>query len=450
MGSTVEDTPPQPPAHGAGTLRQPQAHAPAVRSPLNPTPSNSSSHSEGSQTNSDEVAGSASSSEEQRGKSAAVAAAAILPSGAQTPQARQPLLRPQEMSQRESMISLSRQTTPKTVRDLGSDYTRYFNPFATRNNSQQDLSTLPQYNSSTHLLAAGALSSTDLQKRLSGVSDPFKDSKRLSNPFDSAHNTAPGTPGSPLIQQVSPDKEKAAAASAMATPVRAGTPRFIHDADPKKAGFFPYMDDRLGAPEYAFPLFTDQKEDDDDMHMPQWDDDVKLKPRLKDHFTRENIVSTFGLVFMMVGLLCIFVILPVVSYTGTSLIPYTYDTPLDQMPKHGSQYEPWANVNNKSYPLLENVRKGLIDPDTPQNAQSRQGVDGKTYKLVFSDEFNAQNRSFWPGDDPFWHGFNGWYGATQDLEWYDPDAINTGKKAIIRRTRKQTDVSQVTAPSSFN
>lgn len=267
------------------------------------------------------------------------------------------------------------------------------------------------------------VSSTDLHERLS---DPFEDSKRLSNPFASRPHTSPGTP---LQKQYSQDKEKGVAVTA--APVimseKPGTPNFIRDADPEKAGFFPYMDDRLGAPEYAFPLFSDQKEDDDDLHMPQWDDDVKLKANFKDHFTRENIVSTFGLAFMIIGLLCVFVVLPVISYTGTSILDYDYETPLSQMPKSGPQPQAWATVNNETYPLMQNMRSGLIDPDTPDSAKTRNGVNGDEYVLVFSDEFNEKNRTFYPGDDPYWFGGDFWYAATQDLEWYDPDAINTGE-----------------------
>ena len=215
--------------------------------------------------------------------------------------------------------------------------------------------------------------------------------------------------------------------TAAAATTAPGTPGFIHDADPEKAAFFPWIDDRLGAPEYAFPLYSDEKEPDDDMHMPQWDDDIKMKPRWKDHFTRENVSSTFGLLFMLVGLLCIFVVLPVISYTGTEIIDFAYETPLDQMGGPWVPPQEWAQVNDRKYPLMSNMRSGLIDPDTPDSAKTRTDIHGNTMNLVFSDEFNAKNRSFYPGDDPYWFAPDIWYGATQDMEWYDPDAVNTGK-----------------------
>ena len=44
----------------------------------------------------------------------------------------------------------------------------------------------------------------------------------------------------------------------------------------------------------------------------------------------------------------------------------------------------------------------LIDKDTPENVMARTGFDGRDYQLVFSDEFNTDGRTFYPGDDPFW------------------------------------------------
>lgn len=48
----------------------------------------------------------------------------------------------------------------------------------------------------------------------------------------------------------------------------------------------------------------------------------------------------------------------------------------------------------------------LIDVDTPSSARYRTGSDGYTYELVFSDEFNTDGRTFWPGDDPYWEAVN--------------------------------------------
>lgn len=84
-------------------------------------------------------------------------------------------------------------------------------------------------------------------------------------------------------------------------------------------------------------------------------------------------------------------------------------------------------------PLLKNLRTGLIDPDTPSSAKSRTGANGNQQSLVFSDEFNSAGRTFYPGDDAYFQGVDLWYGVTEDLEWYDPDAITTADGTLTIR-----------------
>ncbi len=47
---------------------------------------------------------------------------------------------------------------------------------------------------------------------------------------------------------------------------------------------------------------------------------------------------------------------------------------------------------------------GLIDEETPKAAYNIKSWedDSKTMRLVFSDEFNTDGRSFYPGEDPYW------------------------------------------------
>ncbi|KAI5480774.1 glycoside hydrolase family 16 protein [Pseudohyphozyma bogoriensis] len=73
----------------------------------------------------------------------------------------------------------------------------------------------------------------------------------------------------------------------------------------------------------------------------------------------------------------------------------------------------------------------LVDADTPQSAYTRTGFDGETYNLVFSDEFNTDGRTFWPGDDPWWQAVDLHYWQTKDMEWYDPDAITTKNGKLV-------------------
>lgn len=51
----------------------------------------------------------------------------------------------------------------------------------------------------------------------------------------------------------------------------------------------------------------------------------------------------------------------------------------------------------------------LIDRDTPSDVMTRTGSDGFLYDLVFSDEFNIDGRTFYPGDDPFWEAVDLYY-----------------------------------------
>ncbi|KAJ7600970.1 glycoside hydrolase family 16 protein [Mycena floridula] len=79
----------------------------------------------------------------------------------------------------------------------------------------------------------------------------------------------------------------------------------------------------------------------------------------------------------------------------------------------------------------------IIDKDTPQSAYGRTGADGKKYNLVFSDEFNTDGRTFYPGDDPFFESVDLHYWPTGDLEWYDPSAVTTKDgKLVITMTEQ--------------
>jgi beta-glucanase (GH16 family) len=66
---------------------------------------------------------------------------------------------------------------------------------------------------------------------------------------------------------------------------------------------------------------------------------------------------------------------------------------------------------------------GLIDEETPQDAYTKLSwADGKTkMQLVFSDEFNTDGRSFYPGDDPYWEAVDLHYWVSQSrAKFYDP------------------------------
>lgn len=49
-------------------------------------------------------------------------------------------------------------------------------------------------------------------------------------------------------------------------------------------------------------------------------------------------------------------------------------------------------------------RASVIDVDTPQEAHTYTSFkdNATVMQLVFSDEFNTDGRTFYPGDDPYW------------------------------------------------
>lgn len=66
-----------------------------------------------------------------------------------------------------------------------------------------------------------------------------------------------------------------------------------------------------------------------------------------------------------------------------------------------SKYMDYAQ-NGQSPVLVKPGGRLLIDPDTPIHERTRTSMEGETWHLVFSDEFNTPGRTFYPGEDPFW------------------------------------------------
>ncbi|PCH33736.1 glycoside hydrolase family 16 protein [Wolfiporia cocos MD-104 SS10] len=87
---------------------------------------------------------------------------------------------------------------------------------------------------------------------------------------------------------------------------------------------------------------------------------------------------------------------------------------------------------------------GLIDKDTPKSAYTKADyVNGNSWQLVFSDEFNVDGRTFWPGDDPYWEAVNLHYWQTENLEWLDPTAITTrnGSLEIVMSEKPKNNLN---------
>ncbi|KAG0699610.1 glycoside hydrolase family 16 protein [Suillus ampliporus] len=76
--------------------------------------------------------------------------------------------------------------------------------------------------------------------------------------------------------------------------------------------------------------------------------------------------------------------------------------------------------------------RGLIDVDTPKEVYTKASYmnPNDMWDLVFSDEFQVDGRSFYPGDDPYWEAPSLHYWGTDDLEWYDPRQVTTKGGAL--------------------
>ena len=59
---------------------------------------------------------------------------------------------------------------------------------------------------------------------------------------------------------------------------------------------------------------------------------------------------------------------------------------------------------------------GLIDKDTPADAMTWTPITGQgEWQLVFSDEFETEDRTFYPGDDPYWEAVDLHYWGVSSL-----------------------------------
>ncbi|KAF8514413.1 beta-glucan synthesis-associated protein-domain-containing protein [Gautieria morchelliformis] len=97
-----------------------------------------------------------------------------------------------------------------------------------------------------------------------------------------------------------------------------------------------------------------------------------------------------------------------------------------------------------AYPIVtffhSNARNLAIGNNVQVNATG-QVADLPHLPLVFSDEFNTEGRSFYPGDDPFWEAVDLWYHATQDMEWYDPGQVTTTNGSLRIRIEQADPAS---------
>lgn len=131
-----------------------------------------------------------------------------------------------------------------------------------------------------------------------------------------------------------------------------------------------------------------------------WDRDPELDDALHNYdpkrdgtltsftcFSGRGWMNMFALSILIVGLILLFTSYPIILFYRSHIL----------------RIAGWnlGGINGTGQvPDLPNMPT-LIDKDTPEDVRKRTGWDGEKYRLVFSDEFNRDGRTFWPGESPF-------------------------------------------------
>ncbi|KAF8903538.1 beta-glucan synthesis-associated protein [Mucidula mucida] len=167
-------------------------------------------------------------------------------------------------------------------------------------------------------------------------------------------------------------------------------------------------------------------EADDALHNPTVRSGKIIDDEAHFSYSSRGVANVGCLLILCCGLLTLFVGYPLLTYRDRLLYQGTMLNALGvnasgQVPVMSSGFSP-------------------IDPETPKDVLLKTSRrDGEQWQLVFSDEFNTEGRSFYPGDDPYWEAVDLNYWATGNLEWYDPAAVTTtGGAMAITLKRKET------------
>ncbi|KAJ7864983.1 glycoside hydrolase family 16 protein [Mycena olivaceomarginata] len=142
-------------------------------------------------------------------------------------------------------------------------------------------------------------------------------------------------------------------------------------------------------------IYPNMTEPDDDLHNPD------SKDRSSFSLSTRGIYNIGCLVVLCLAIMTLFVGYPVLTFVKKTFSTATIFG---------------GNVNSTGQvPSIGNF--GLIDLDTPSDAYTITSLySGKEMKLVFSDEFNTDGRTFYPGDDPYWEAEDLHYWQTNNME----------------------------------
>ncbi|KAF9455067.1 glycoside hydrolase family 16 protein [Macrolepiota fuliginosa MF-IS2] len=174
-------------------------------------------------------------------------------------------------------------------------------------------------------------------------------------------------------------------------------------------------------------ISPNEPEADDDLHNPD-----PRRDRKHDTggtiFTYRGLSNVGCLTLLCVGLITLFAGFPLISHFTSR-----------KMSTNGGFNLGGINGSGQVPEMPGNW--GLIDSETPHELYTKPSYldPSQEMTLVFSDEFNTDGRSFYPGDDPYWEAADLHYWETNNMEWYDPEAITTKDGFLqITLSRKET------------
>ncbi|KIO25199.1 hypothetical protein M407DRAFT_210871 [Tulasnella calospora MUT 4182] len=161
-------------------------------------------------------------------------------------------------------------------------------------------------------------------------------------------------------------------------------------------------------------------EADDHIHNPDPRRDIK-NDKGGTIFTSRGIAN-LGCLFLLAAML-------LTLFAGFPIITYFLEHPVSTL---GAYNLGGINETGQVPDMAGNW--ALIDKDTPQDVYTKTAyTDSTEMQLVFSDEFNVDGRTFYPGDDPFWEAvdLHYWFVDNFVRPWYDPEQLTTENGSLV-------------------
>jgi hypothetical protein len=146
---------------------------------------------------------------------------------------------------------------------------------------------------------------------------PLEDSGRNYSPYSASCMDLPSN-SRPLEPSIMSYESSSVLRSSNADPFNDSKDNFEKWGHSNNSGnvFHPYSGGENG-----FILYTHEVEADDKLHMPDKNDGINDKAPLSDYFDRTSIGRAIGVFILAAGLICVFIVLPVLTFTTGVMMP---------------------------------------------------------------------------------------------------------------------------------